>query len=164
MSVVISVSLSEEANDFLSTLKNKSEYIQEAIDDKRGKSEQSIQDLEISVNSKKADYENEGLKLMAKIDQVLQHKDDLKLSEIKSIKDVIAKKDKELLDFMNLWSPILDSYEEIKNFEFKEGWDSVANLNPIIDIIRKNNIRIGFIQLRDFLYHRKKTSSEQPIQ
>jgi hypothetical protein len=160
----INVYITSEQKEFLNTLKNFSDYIRESIDDKRGKSEQSIQDLEIEVNTKKAELENSELKLMAKIDQVLQYKDDLKLSEIKAIDDIKAKKDKELLDFMNLWSPILDSCEEIKNFEFIEGWDSVANLTPIIDIIRKNNIRIGFIQLRDFLSHRKKISSEQPIQ
>lgn len=147
----LTLSLSEEIIDFLDSIGNKSEYVREAIDEKRGKAEQSIQELEIEVNNNKTILNNSELKLMAKVDQLLQHKEDLKLGEINELEDKVLRKTKQQEEFVAQWSPILIQHDEIKDFQFIDGWESVANLLPLIDVLRKKNIRIGIIQLREFL-------------
>lgn len=162
MSVVISVSIPEETNQFLSTLDNKSEYIVKAIENYRGKSEKSLVELALELNElcmKSDQLEN---KIVEMMDMQMRHKDDIKVSELQTIEETQTKKLSEEKEFLDKWCPILDPVEELKNLKIEDIDPSsfVSILLPIIEKLARENIRIGISQVRKYLILR---SSYHPI-
>jgi restriction endonuclease S subunit len=158
----ININVNSEQKAFLDSLANYSDWIRSAIDDKRGKSEQSLQEIQVDLDNSLAVVDKIQKKYVSKLEQIEQHKADLKLSELEAIEQLKAKKEKKRQDFVDRWSPILYAYQEIKEFQYIEGWETVANLSPIFEMLRKNNVRIGIYELREFLSYVK--PKEQPIQ
>jgi hypothetical protein len=147
----LTISFDDEQIEFLKTLDNYSKYVRDSVELKRGKSEISLQEQEIIVKDIEKQYQLECSKLDELIDKVLKQKDQLTVSEQERIDQLKAAKDKKLKDFMDKWSPIFETYDEIKNFEFKEGWKLTSNLAPLFERICKDGHRIGMYNLTLYL-------------
>jgi myosin heavy subunit len=54
-------------------------------------------------------------------------------------------------EFLEKANPILKDIDEIKNFEFVQGWDAVSNLMPLTDKLLAKGIKISISQLKFYL-------------
>jgi hypothetical protein len=132
---------------------NVSYFVRDAIKDKLGKSDKTIQELSIEIEelvNKLTEKENI---LDIKIKLMLDHKEQLKLIEIQEIEDKLKQKElkhKELMDKCGN----LEQFDIIKNFEYIGGWENMANLLPIVELIKQQGVRIGIVQLREYLTSR----------
>lgn len=151
MSVVISISIPEEVNAFLSTMDNKSEYIVNAIQNQRGKSELSLNELEAKRTQQQAELDETDSKIACFIETQLQHKDELRQKEIEEYERKKAEQEQKEMEFKNRMETLVGNEPEIQNFKFFEGWESTSNLIGLIELFRARNIRIGIFELRKYL-------------
>jgi len=130
---------------------NRSEFIRTTIISKiQSVKEKSLNDLIIDAEelNNRLDLVNN---LINDKFNILREKQQL---ESKEIEDKLIQKElkqKELLDkYSNL-----EQFDFIKNFEYVNNWNNMANLLPIVDKLLDNNIKIGIVQLREYLTLRK---------
>jgi metal-responsive CopG/Arc/MetJ family transcriptional regulator len=150
--VMISFNLDEKLDKEIEELSNnKSEFIRQAINEKIGKKDKSLQELTVEYEQKVKEFTELEELYFNMINLTLKHKEQLRLQEIEELTDKVKKKslqDKLLFERMEL---LLKDVDEIKNFEFISGWESVANLMPLVDKLLIKGIRTGVVQLRFYL-------------
>ena len=133
---------------------NKSEFIRQAIIEKLGKTDKTLQELAIDLEKKALELKEIEDKYNEKLQETLEHKEQLKIIELEEIEVKIKQKEQKHIEFMQKWN-ILENEEDIKNFQYIEKWENLANIEPIIDNLRKKGIRIGIMDLRNYLSFRQ---------
>lgn len=152
---MISLQLDDEDDTEIEKLTdNKSEFIRQAIKEKLGKTDKSIQELTLEVDEIYKKLQEKEEILNKKIDMALEHKEQLRLSEISELEQKKQQEQKENEEFMQKFSN-LEQIDEIKNFEYIQGWYNIPNLLPIVEKLRQNGIIIGVVQLRRYLTFKK---------
>lgn len=148
---LINFQSTEEQKEFLDKQSNYSEYIRSLIDKDRGKGELSLTETESIIREKEKELIDLKERQNTYINKLLAHKEELTGIQIKELEEKKLKDIQEEQEFIAIYKPQLENIEEIRNFQFIEGWGNIENLMPILDILRKQNIRIGLSQLRRFL-------------
>lgn len=158
----ITLSVEDEQEEFLKNLSNYSGWVREAIDLKRGKTEKSVQELEVEIKEKQLELDKLENKFDEKINQLLKHKEILTVRELNELEEKKLEKIKENEEFMLKYSPILTQYPEIDNLPDFES----STLLPILDKIMKDGHRIGIFQIRKWLMlkQEKEKSNDSVIQ
>jgi hypothetical protein len=125
---------------------NRSNFIREAIKDKLGRNEKSLQQLEAELETIIRNKEILEKDIQEKINKIQEQK----ASEKAELDRKEAEKQKKREEFMKT-SEHLEQFDFIKNFAYIEGWSNLASLLPIIEQLKQNNERIGIVQLREYL-------------
>lgn len=154
----ITISIEEEQLEFLNNLPNQSAFIRKAIDEKRGKAELGLQDLEALVIQKRADLDEAELRYNDFLENQLQNKEKLRRQEIEELELKKAEQEKRDFEFMNRMDALIGQEPEIQNFKYFEGWENTSNLIDIVELFRARNIKIGIFELRKYL------SAKPPIE
>jgi hypothetical protein len=143
-------SLDEETIEILNTVSNKSEFIREAIAEKVGKKDKSLQDLALEINQKRLELETLDKQYFELLDKVLGHKEELRLSEIEEMEARKIRKDREDKEFMDKYFSLFSSYNEIVNITTEQSND-LSYLMGIVEKLVKDGHRVGISQIRRYL-------------
>lgn len=144
------ISITDELEQYLNTMDNASEFIRQAIDLKRGKGSQTLEEIEaeIFIEEKKLKKLNE--EYYSVLNSNLLHREQLKLSEIKALEEKKAQKEKEERDFIDKTTTLLSvlpNYQDILQADIN---DSVL-LRQLSEDLFKKDIRISPSSLKRFI-------------
>jgi hypothetical protein len=142
----LTISLEEEQENFLKSLSNYSQYIREAIDFKRGRSEKSLVELILDAEIKSRELEAIEKKINDFIVKQLENKENLRMSEIK-----------ELEEKQTIQKALDEKF--IEDYKFLESYPTIVNITPEqlkdvgflitqLELVNKDNHRVGIYDLK----------------
>lgn len=147
----ITVSIDEEQLEYLNGFPNQSAFIRQAIDDKRGKSELGLTELEAIRIQKQADLDEIDARIADFIEKQLANKEELRQREIEELEIKRIEKEKRDLEFSNRMEALIGKEPEIESFKYIGGWENSINLMPLVEAFRSRNIKVGIFELRKYL-------------
>lgn len=145
----ITLSLSQEIIQFLETVDNKSEFVREAIVNKMGRREKSLTEMAILIIEKSNELQTLEVQYDDLLSRVLEHKEQLKLSEIQEYESKMEKKLTENAEFLAKWSPILIEYPEVTSMT-KEQTLETTYMTEVVSKIRGDGHRVGIDTIRKY--------------
>jgi len=153
--ITISLDL-EDMEEVKKITDNISLFVRNAIKDKLGKQDKSLQEIMVEIEQKALELTILEDNYTNKINALLEHKEQLRLSEIEELEQKVKDKAQKALEFFNKWKPILEPLEEIHTFDPTEENLELPNLMPLVDKLLEKNIRIGVMGLRSYFILRDK--------
>jgi len=152
--VMVSLNISEELDRQIESLSdNKSEFIRQAITEKLGTKDKTIEELEKIELDLANQYSIATSNTLKAIEKALIDKENLKLSELKTLEEKKAMLDQKEKELLAKLTPLLEPIPEIQNFDYSNpDWFNVKNLELLVDMLRTKGIRIGVQQLKTYLY------------
>lgn len=156
----ININVEDEQKIFLETLPNYSGWIRDAIEEKRGRRDKSLAELIMDSETLSLSLMQVEKKIGEYIERQLEHKENLKLSEIDEFNKRKAEQEESERQFKEEYA-YLDSYPQVKTLTEEQLKDTKAMID-LCELLAKDGHRVGISQLRKFITIRSNQEEDQP--